>query len=122
MFLKIMDQLINWSQLRGIPRVSAWVGSHRWTRITAWWVIPCIFWAMTIIYLQQAGLALTYLGVQLAHDPSNSMWLWLIVPLFLITFIALSVILVLLAPTLLYTFVFETSRLQTEREAASSRS
>ena len=110
MFLKIMDQLINWSQLRGIPRVSAWVGSHRWTRIIAWWVFPCIFLAMTIICLQQASLALTYLGVQLAHDPSNSMWLWLIVPLFLITFIALSVILVLLAPTLLYTFVFETSR------------
>ena len=30
MFLGKMAWLADWSHLRGIPRVSAWVGSRRW--------------------------------------------------------------------------------------------
>ena len=35
MFLKIIAYLTNLSHLRGIPGVSAWVGSRRWARIIA---------------------------------------------------------------------------------------
>lgn len=119
MFLNIIAYLTYLPHLRGIPGVSAWVGSHRWSRIIAWWVCPWIFWAMTIICLRQVSLALGYLGLQLADDPSNSMWLWLIFPLFIITFIALLLIKFFLPAVIAYTLVV-TPRSQTECPAASS--
>ena len=119
MLYKSLELFLNVLQLRGIPRVSARVGSHRWSRIIAWWVFPWIFWAMTIICIRQVSLALGYLGLQLADDPSNSMWLWLIFPLFIITFIALLLIKFFLPAVIALNLLF-TPRSQTEREAASS--
>lgn len=120
MFLKIIAYLTYLSHLRGIPGVSAWVGSRRWARLLAWWVCPWIFWAMTIICLRQVSLALGYLGLQLTHDLSNSMWLLLLLPVFLCTLIALFLSIALGAPTTLYSSLFEPSRPHNERPAADS--
>jgi len=49
MLNKALELFSNVLQLRGIPRISAWIGSHRWTRIIAWWVFPLILWGLFII-------------------------------------------------------------------------
>ena len=47
MFLGKMACLADWSHLRGIPRVSAWVGSRRWARLLAWWMFPFVSWGLS---------------------------------------------------------------------------
>ena len=120
MLLKIMTQLVYWSRLGYIPGVSAWVGSHRWARLLAWWVFPYMLWGMITVCLQQATLALSNLGLYLTHDLSNSMWLLLLLPVFLCTLIALFLSIALGAPTTLYSSLFEPSRPHNERPAAGS--
>lgn len=120
MFLKIVAYLTNISHLRGIPWVSAWVGSRRWARLFAWWVFPYMLWGTVTVCLQQATLALSNLGLHLTHDLSNSMWLLLLLPVFLCTLIALFLSIALGAPTTLYSSLFEPSRPHNERPAAES--
>lgn len=96
MFLKIIAYLTNLSHLRGIPGVSAWVGSHRWARLLAWWVFPSIFWTVIIAGLREAVLLLSNLGLHLEHDPATSMWLLVIIFLLvMITLIALCISMIL---------------------------
>ena len=120
MLLKIMTQLVYWARLGNIPEVSAWVGSHRWARILAWWVFPSIFWTVIIAGLREAVLLLSNLGLHLTHDLSNSMWLLLLLPVFLCTLIALFLSIALGAPTTLYSSLFEPSRPHNECPAAGS--
>lgn len=110
MFLKIIAYLTNLSHLRDIPGVSVWVGSRRWARLFAWWVFPYMLWGTVTVCLQQATLALSNLGLHLTHDLSNSMWLLLLLPVFLCTLIALFLSIALGAPTTLYSSLFEPSR------------
>lgn len=79
MLLKIMAQLVNLSHLRGIPGVSAWVGSRRWARLFAWWVFPLILWGTVTVCLLQVVQVLYDLGFQLTRDPSASIWPFIIV-------------------------------------------
>lgn len=75
MLLKTMAQLVNLSHLRGIPGVSAWVGSHRWARLFAWWVFPLILWGTVTVFLLQAVQLLCDLGFQLTRNPSDPIWI-----------------------------------------------
>ena len=58
MFLGKMAWLADWSHLRGIPRVSAWVGSRRWARLLAWWVFPFVSWGLLVLSLSLLAMGL----------------------------------------------------------------
>ena len=79
-----------------------------------------MLWGMITVCLQQATLALSNLGLHLTHDLSDSMWLLLLLPVFLCTLIALLLSIALGVPTTLYSSLFEPSRPHNERPAADS--
>ena len=95
MLLKIMAQLVNLSHLRGIPGVSAWVGSRRWARLFAWWVFPLILWGTVTVCLLQVVQVLYDLGFQLTRDPSASIWPFIIVNVSLACYVACGISVIL---------------------------
>jgi hypothetical protein len=99
MFLNIIAYLTNLSHLRGIPGVSAWVGSRRWARIIAWWLFPLILWGTVTVFLLQAVQVLYDLGFQLTRNPLDPIWPFIVVIVSLACYVAcvISVILGILS-------------------------
>ena len=99
MFLNIIAYLTNLSHLRGIPGVSAWVGSRRWARIIAWWLFPLILWGTVTVFLLQAVQVLYDLGFQLPRNPLDPIWPFIVVIVSLACYVAcvISVILGILS-------------------------
>ena len=88
MFLNIIAYLTNLSHLRGIPGVSAWVGSRRWARIIAWWLFPLILWGTVTVFLLQAVQVLYDLGFQLTRNPLDPIWPFIVVIVYLACYVA----------------------------------
>ena len=99
MFLNIIAYLTNLSHLRGIPGVSAWVGSRRWARIIAWWLFPLILWGTVTVFLLQAVQVLYDLGFHLTRNPLDPIWPFIVVIVSLACYVAcvISVILGILS-------------------------
>lgn len=89
---KALKLFLNVLQLRGIPRVSAWIGSHRWARLFAWWVFPFIFWGLSIIGFFSVSWWLAHLGLKLAQSHVEPALLLIIAVAHIISFITTLVI------------------------------
>ena len=88
MFLNIIVYLTNISHLRGIHGVSAWVGSHLWERLLAWWVFPLILWGTVTLFLLQSVQVLYDLGFQLTRNPLDPIWPFIVVIVSLACYVA----------------------------------
>ena len=95
MFLKIIAYLTNLSHLRGIPGVSAWVGSRRWARIIAWWLFPLILWGTVTVFLLQAVQVLYDIGFQLTRNPLDPIWPFIVVIVSLACYVACGISVIL---------------------------
>lgn len=116
----IMAPLSRFSNLRGIPYISAWVGSHRWLRILAWWVFPCVFWGLLILGIQKASPGLAYL-LQVALDSSaNPVWILSLTGINIIVQSAFLIIIFFMPVAFAFPHLSEPSRPKEERPEAGS--
>ena len=101
-----MAWLADWSHLRGIPRVSAWVGSRRWARLLAWWVFPFVSWGLLVLSLSLLAMGLLRFGL-LPHYPTDP---FLEIILFYADFIIFPALFFSITwglPTIMYSFLLE---------------
>ena len=92
---KVLELFLNVLQLRGIPRVSAWIGSRRWARIIAWWLFPFIFWGLSIIGSLSVSQWLEHLVLKLIQTQSHvEPALLLIITVVSVIFFAITLIII----------------------------
>lgn len=109
---KVLELFFNVLQLRGIPRVSAWIGSHRWARIIAWWVFQPILWGLSIIgsfsvFSWVAHLELELTIKQSHVEPALLPLLLILAVAYVISCMTTFLIIPFCLPIIGYTFLFK---------------
>lgn len=86
--------------------MSAWVGSHRWARLLAWWVFPFVSWGLLVLSLSLLAMGLLRFGLH----PNNSTDPFLEIILIYADFIIFPALFFSITwglPTIMYSFLLE---------------